>query len=250
MTQILTYILSCMHAFFYKKSYNLKLDKMSSSSSSSLSSSSSYTNTIRKKNDKSIILHIDMDCFYAAVEIARDESLRGLPTAVAQYNPFGNLTTITKNMNRRNLANTGSMIAVNYEARSQGVKRSMTRKEALEICPELQIVQVPVRHSKADLEIYRTAGENVVQVLKEALGERLGSMIKIEKASVDEMYLDVTDVCLERLNEEYLKQQEKYKQKEKGKDEQLDRDKEKSNHSEMNVKIMSKGFGLGLGLEA
>lgn len=56
-------------------------------------------------------------------------------------------------------------MVVSYEARAAGVKRSMRGNEACQACPELVLVQVPVAYGKADIGIYRDAGDRVVQVL-------------------------------------------------------------------------------------
>lgn len=89
-----------------------------------------------------VIAHVDMDCFYVQVEQRRQPKLRGLPTAVVQYNDWKG----------------GGLIAVSYEARKFGVKRSMRGDEAEMVCPSIQLVQVPVARDKADLNIYRSAG--------------------------------------------------------------------------------------------
>ena len=41
--------------------------------------------------------------------------------------------------------------------------------EAKKVCPELQLIQVPVSHGKADIGIYRNAGERVVNVISERI---------------------------------------------------------------------------------
>ncbi|KAJ4702699.1 DNA polymerase eta [Melia azedarach] len=139
-----------------------------------------------------IIAHIDMDCFYVQVEQRRQPQLRGLPTAVVQYNEWKG----------------GALIAVSYEARKYGVKRSMRGDEAKEVCPQIELVQVPVSRGKADLSTYRNAGSEVVSVLS-----RRG---RCERASIDEVYLDLTDAAevmlaetppesLEEVDEESLK---------------------------------------------
>ncbi|KAE8715311.1 DNA polymerase eta [Hibiscus syriacus] len=145
-----------------------------------------------ESSDSRVIAHVDMDCFYVQVEQRKKPQLRGLPTAVVQYNEWKG----------------GALIAVSYEARKFGVKRSMRGAEAKEVCPEIQLVQVPVNRGKADLNGYRNAGSEVVSILS-----RSG---RCERASIDEVYLDLTDAAetmlaenppqsLETIDEEALK---------------------------------------------
>ncbi|CAN6909615.1 unnamed protein product [Brassica oleracea] len=144
-------------------------------------------------SDARVIAHVDMDCFYVQVEQRKQPELRGLPTAVVQYNEWQG----------------GALIAVSYEARSCGVKRSMRGEEAKAACPEIQLVQVPVARGKADLNTYRSAGSEVVVSILAQSG-------KCERASIDEVYLDLTDAAesmladappegLESIDEEALK---------------------------------------------
>lgn len=143
-------------------------------------------------SDARVIAHVDMDCFYAQVEQRKQPQLQGLPTAVVQYNEWKG----------------GALIAVSYEARKYGVKRSMRGDEAKKVCPQIQLVQVPVARGKADLSTYRNAGSEVVSILA-----RKG---RCERASIDEVYLDLTDAAemmladcppeiLEDMDEELLK---------------------------------------------
>lgn len=114
---------------------------------------------------------------------------------VMQYNPFESedhsVQTQSATDNRVDNHSNGSIIAVSYEARAAGVKRIMRGREARRACPELQMVQVPTRHGKADLEIYRAAGAEVVNILM------TGGIT--ERASVDEAYVDVTVEATKRL---------------------------------------------------
>ncbi|KAI3954714.1 hypothetical protein MKX01_027980 [Papaver californicum] len=127
--------------------------------------------------DARIIAHVDMDCFYVQVEQRNRPELNGLPTAVVQYNSWKG----------------GGLIAVSYEARKYGVKRSMRGDEAKEVCPQINLVQVPVARGKADLNIYRNAGSEVISILA-----RRG---RCERASIDEVYLDLTDAAETMLSE-------------------------------------------------
>lgn len=106
------------------------------------------------------ILHIDMDCFYAAIEERENPALRGKPVAVGGRSRRGVLTT------------------ANYEARKFGCRSAMPVFKALELCPHL--VLVPVR-----FDLYRAESARI-----RAIFGRFTE--KIEPLSLDEAYLDVS----------------------------------------------------------
>ncbi|XP_063850453.1 serine/threonine-protein kinase pakA-like [Scylla paramamosain] len=125
-----------------------------------------------------VVVLVDMDCFYVQVEEREQPHLRGKPAAVVQYNSWRG----------------GGIIAVNYEARGFGVKRGMRGDQARERCPDIQLVQVPVSRGKADLNKYREAGKEVINVLVEFSD-------CVERASIDEAYVDLTSVVDRRMAE-------------------------------------------------
>ncbi|WP_193212106.1 DNA polymerase IV [Luteolibacter marinus] len=106
------------------------------------------------------IVHIDMDCFYAAIEEREDPSLRGKPVGVAGSSRRGVLTT------------------ANYEARKFGCRSAMPVFKALELCPRL--VLVPVR-----FDLYRSESARI-----RAIFGRFTE--RIEPLSLDEAYLDLS----------------------------------------------------------
>jgi DNA polymerase-4 len=106
------------------------------------------------------ILHIDMDCFYAAIEERENPELRGRPLAVGGSSRRGVLTT------------------ANYEARRFGCRSAMPVFKALELCPHL--VLVPVR-----FDLYRAESARIRSIFG-----RFTEMI--EPLSLDEAYLDVS----------------------------------------------------------
>ncbi|XP_073824283.1 DNA polymerase eta [Musca autumnalis] len=122
-----------------------------------------------------VVLLVDMDCFYCQVEEKLNPSLKGKPLAVVQYNAWKG----------------GGIIAVNYAARAKGVTRHMRGDEAKIQCPEIQLIAVPSIREKADLTKYRDAGKDVALVL-----QRFTTVL--QRASVDEAYLDITDVVNKR----------------------------------------------------
>ncbi|KAJ0017177.1 hypothetical protein Pint_11990 [Pistacia integerrima] len=78
----------------------------------------------------------------------------------------------------------GALIVVSFEARKYGVKCSMRGVEAEEVCPQIELVQVPVAHGEADLITYRNA-----------LWSFLSRKGRCERASIDKVYLDLTDAA-------------------------------------------------------
>ncbi|CAD1468582.1 unnamed protein product [Heterotrigona itama] len=127
-------------------------------------------------NDRIVVL-IDMDCFFCQVETKLQPEYAGKPLAVVQYNQW----------------KLGGIIAVNYEAREYGVTRHMRGEEAKEKCPDLILASVPCLRGKADTSRYRTAGREVINVIKTHCDI-------IERASVDEAYLDITNLVSKRIS--------------------------------------------------
>ncbi|XP_058797700.1 DNA polymerase eta [Phymastichus coffea] len=123
-----------------------------------------------------IIVLIDMDCFYCQVETRLKPEWAGKPLAVVQYN----------------LWKGGGIIAVNYEARDFGVTRHMRGDEAKEKCPDINLAIVPALRGKADTSKYRSAGREVIAVLKKHCN-------LVERASIDEAYLDITQIIDDQL---------------------------------------------------
>uniref|UniRef100_A0A336MV37 DNA polymerase eta n=1 Tax=Culicoides sonorensis TaxID=179676 RepID=A0A336MV37_CULSO len=144
-----------------------------------MSSTKSYINS-ENKYDRVITL-IDMDCFYCQVEELNPE-MKGRrsckPIAVVQYNEWRG----------------GGIIAVNYKARAAGVTRHMRGDEAKQICPEIELCKVPNVRGKADLTKYRDAGKDVARVLQSFTP-------LFERASIDEAYLDITDLVMAKLRD-------------------------------------------------
>ena len=106
------------------------------------------------------ILHVDMDAFYASVEVRDNPRLAGLPLVVG------------------GLGNRGVVAAASYEVRRFGVHSAMPMREAMRRCPEL--VCVAPRMAR-----YREVSEAVFAVFGEFTPE-------VEGLSLDEAYLDVT----------------------------------------------------------
>jgi DNA polymerase IV len=110
-----------------------------------------------------VILHVDMNSFYASVEMAYDSSLKGKPLAIA-----GNVEE------RR-----GIIITCSYEARKLGVKTTMPLWEARKLCPSLIVM-------KPNFERYRTSSLAMFDILRQYSD-------LVEPVSIDEGYMDITE---------------------------------------------------------
>src|SRR5881398_2535612 len=107
------------------------------------------------------IIHLDMDCFYAAIEVRDRPALKGKPVGVGGAR------------DRR-----GVLTTCNYEARAFGVHSAMPTFMALQRCP--QLIVLPTR-----FDVYRREAAVVREIL-----HRFSPLV--EPLSLDEAYLDVT----------------------------------------------------------
>jgi DNA polymerase-4 len=114
---------------------------------------------LEQKNRR--IIHLDMDCFYAAIEMRDRPALRGKPIGVGGAR------------DRR-----GVLTTCNYEARAFGVHSAMPTFMALQRCPNL--IVVPTR-----FDVYRREAAVIRSIL-----HRFTQLV--EPLSLDEAYLDVT----------------------------------------------------------
>src|SRR5690554_6085400 len=105
------------------------------------------------------ILHVDMDAFFASVELARRPHLRGRPVIVG-----GQSRSV--------------VLAATYEARAFGVHSAMPMAQARRLCP--QAVVIPPDHAA-----YRAASRTAMAILGEITAI-------VEQVSVDEAFLDVS----------------------------------------------------------
>jgi DNA polymerase-4 len=108
------------------------------------------------------IVHLDLDAFFAAVEVLLNHDLAGLPLIVGGR------------PEKR-----GVVASASYPARVFGVRSAMPTARALALCPGA--IVVPPRHG-----VYRDYSRQVMDIL------HIASPI-VEKMSIDEAYLDLSD---------------------------------------------------------
>lgn len=162
------------------KNIERMLNKVLSATPSQLANAKGTCDALVGELDKQrtynrIIAHIDLDMFFAAVEILDNPELEEKPVAVGS----------------------NSMIATsNYVARRFGVRAAMPGFIAKKLCPEL--ILISPNGSK-----YRAASNKVFEVL-ETYDPDLASM------SLDEAYLDLTDYVKATLQSENIEEQEYY----------------------------------------
>jgi len=111
------------------------------------------------------IIHIDMDCFFAAVEMRDNPAYREVPIAIGG-----------------NRFERGVISTCNYPARVFGVRSAMPTAQALKLCP--QLILIP-----GQMEKYKAASTAI-----QAIFHRYTS--QVEPLSLDEAYLDVSDCSL------------------------------------------------------
>lgn len=133
-----------------------------------------------------VVGHIDLDAFYAQCEMVRLGVSPDQPLAVQQWQ---------------------GLIAINYPARAYGLNRHVTVAEAQKACPDIVVQHVATwkegearwayhddayKHigtHKVSLDPYRLESRKIIAAIKECLPADLQ---KVEKASVDEVFVDLS----------------------------------------------------------
>lgn len=110
------------------------------------------------------VLHIDMDAFFASLEVARHPEYADKPVIIG----IGNRSVVS---------------AANYEARKYGINSAMASSRARKLCPNG--VFLPV-----DIHYYREMSRRIFTEVFSRVTDR------IEQVSVDECYMDVSGALL------------------------------------------------------
>lgn len=110
------------------------------------------------------IVHIDMDAFYASIEMRDDPTLVKKPLVIAR--------------DPRQTGGHGVVATANYVARSYGIHSAMSSQEALKLCPQAYF-------KKPDFKKYRAVSKQMHDILHEYTDY-------IEPVAFDEAYLDIT----------------------------------------------------------
>ncbi|RSL94971.1 hypothetical protein CEP52_012333 [Fusarium oligoseptatum] len=144
-----------------------------------------------------VVAHIDLDAFYAQCEMVRLGTPEDKPLAVQQWQ---------------------GLIAVNYPARESGIGRHCNVDEAKKLCPDLIAQHVAtwregddkwayrddaaanIATDKVSLDPYRLQSRKILATIKDALPHGLQ---KVEKASIDEVFLDLSSQVHSNLLERF-----------------------------------------------
>ena len=105
------------------------------------------------------IVHMDLDTFFVSCERLTNSELRGKPLIIGG-------------------GDRGVVASCSYEARRFGVRSAMPIHMAMKLCPDAKVM-------KGDMELYSKLSHDVTNVLQEKAPV-------LEKASIDEFYLDIT----------------------------------------------------------
>ncbi|PWG63194.1 DNA polymerase IV [Bifidobacterium callitrichidarum] len=111
------------------------------------------------------VLHIDMDAFYASLEVARHPELKGKPVIIGT----GPRAVVS---------------AASYEARKYGINSAMPAARAHQLCPDGVFLPVDMRY-------YRAISHRIMHEVFLTITDRF------EQVSVDEGYMDVSAALLE-----------------------------------------------------
>ena len=132
-----------------------------------------FTETASDDDDPRIILHVDMDCFYASCERLREPDLCGEPLIVGMGYEAGETH--------------GAVATASYEAREHGIDSAQPISQALDALPRAAETDAePAGYYRpVDLNFYEDVADDVKEILHECADV-------VREVSIDEAYLDVT----------------------------------------------------------
>ncbi len=137
-----------------------------------------------------LIAHLDMDAFYASVELLRYPELRGLPVVIgggSRHQPVETIDAATGQVKRKfaklaNYTGRGVITTATYEARAFGVGSAMGLMKAARLAPDAVLLPTDFERYRA----YSHRFKDAVRVIAPTIQDR----------GIDEIYIDLTGVTL------------------------------------------------------
>ena len=119
---------------------------------------------VKQMTEKKII-HVDMDCFYASIEVRDNPKLKDKPVVIAK--------------DPRHFGGKGVVATANYPARAYGIHSAMPAISALKLCPQAEFIT-------PNFAKYQAVSHEIHTIFHEYTD-------KVEPIAFDEAYLDVTE---------------------------------------------------------
>jgi DNA polymerase-4 len=130
-----------------------------------------------------LIAHLDMDAFYASVELLRYPDLRGQPVVIGggrRHQPVTNADGTRSYARMRDYVGRGVITTSTYEARALGVFSAMGVMKAAQLAPDAILLPIDFDEYRKYSRLFKAA----VRALTP----------QVEDRGVDEIYIDLTDV--------------------------------------------------------
>ena len=114
-----------------------------------------------------VILHVDMDSFFSAIEVRENPELKGLPVIVGgRIQPEEEKLTKESDRKIRGVVSTCS-----YEAREYGIHSAMALSQAYNLCPDATLLPV-------NMPLYKKVSTELMSILRQYVD-------KLEQVSID-----------------------------------------------------------------
>jgi len=140
-----------------------------------------------------VIAHLDMDAFFASVELLRYPELRGLPVVVGGWHPHHPVTVIDPASGQpqrrfarlRDYVGRGVITTATYEARELGVHSAMGLMKAAQRAPHAVLLPADFDQYRRYSRLFKAAARSIAP--------------RVEDNGIDEIYLDLTEIVAQRI---------------------------------------------------